>query len=80
MWELIKSEENMTHTLDHLNSNLEHIQISMDLVDDYSDGKMKEDEEDSVKELVEEESEKEEEEGKMVVPSGSSHHKKRKLK
>ena len=81
MQELIKSQENMTCTLDCLNSNLEHVQISVDLVDDFSDGKMKEDEGDSVKELVEEESEKEEEEeGEMVVPSGSSHSKKRKLK
>src|SRR5260370_30192567 len=80
MWELIKSQENMTCALDHLNFNLEHVRISVDLMDDFSDGEMKEDEGDSVEELVEEESEKEEEEGEMVVPSGSSHYKKRKLK
>ena len=71
----------MTCTLDCLNSNLEHIWISADPMDDFSDSEMKEDEGDSVKELVEEESEKEEEEeGKTVVQSGSSHSKKRKLK
>src|SRR5260370_40876339 len=81
MRELIKSQENMTRTLDHLNFNLEHIRISVDPMDNFSDGEMKEDEGASVKELVEEESEKEEvEEGETVVPSGSSHSKKRKLK
>src|SRR5260370_36621812 len=42
MQELIKSQENMTHALDHLNSNLEHVQISVDLVDDFLDSEMKE--------------------------------------
>ena len=70
MWELIKSQENMTRALDHLNSNLEHVWISMEQADDSSDGKMEDG--DSVKEQVEveEESEKEEEEeGETVVPA-----------
>src|SRR5260370_3970710 len=41
MQELIKSQENMTHALDHLNSNLEHVQISMDPMDNFSDSEMK---------------------------------------
>src|SRR5260370_35509543 len=81
MQELIKSQENMTCALDCLNFNLEHIWISVDPMDDFLDGEMKEDEGDSVKELVEEESEEEEEEeGETVVPSGSSCSKKRKRK
>src|SRR5260370_3663589 len=76
MQELIKSQENMTCTLDHLNSNLEHIQISVEQADDFLDSEMKEDG-DSVEEQVEVEEEFEEDE--TVVPSGSSHYKKRNL-
>src|SRR6266850_1104256 len=81
MWELIKSQENMTCTLDCLNSNLEHIWISVEQADGFLDRKMREDEGDSVEEQFEvEEESKEEEEGETVVLSGSSCYKKRKLK
>src|SRR5260370_216589 len=80
MWELIKSQENMTRTLDCLNSNLEHVRISVEQADNFSDSKMREDV-DSVEEQVEVEEEFEEDkEDETVVPSGSSHYKKRKLK
>ena len=83
MRELIQSQEKMTLALDRLNTNLEQVRITVEPLDEFSDGEMQEGGDDDVEERVEveeEEEEEEEEEGETVVPSGSVHHKKRKLK